>query len=121
MSCLHGAGPPSSARPAPLECLLSMSRPTASRDMTVYTVTLKARVPLLTAKVVPFCKVQVELIVKTSKRDVTHFGSVVNGRDHPWKPEAEEHVDTVAARDVANGVVGVLLRHGRRLGGKGVW
>merc|ERR1719336_755547 len=47
-------------------------------------------------------------------------GEMVTGSDDPGKTKAEEDVDGVAAGDVADRVVRVLLVHGRGLAGEGV-
>lgn len=48
------------------------------------------------------------------------LGRVVQGGDHPRQAQTEEHVHGVAAGDVADGVVGVLLLHGGSLAGERV-
>ena len=41
---------------------------------------------------------------------------MVYGRHEPWQAQSEEHVDRVGPGDVPDGVVGMALAHGRRLG-----
>lgn len=46
---------------------------------------------------------------------------MVNGRNDPWKPKTQKHIDRIRASDIANGVVSRVLRHSSRLTSKGVW
>ena len=50
----------------------------------------------------------------------TYTGEMVTGSDDPGKTKAEEDVDGVAAGDVADRVVCVLLVHSCGLAGEGV-
>ena len=55
-----------------------------------------------------------------NKSGASYLCLPVDGGDEPWKPESQENVDGVGSGDVADGVVGVLLAHGRGLRGEGV-
>lgn len=48
-------------------------------------------------------------------------GVVVNGGDGPGHADAQEHVDGITSRHVADGGVGILVLGGRHLAGEGIW
>lgn len=53
--------------------------------------------------------------------EVVALGVVVDGSHGPGHADAQEHVDRVAARHIADGCISILVLDGCHLTGKGVW
>lgn len=49
------------------------------------------------------------------------MGAVVDGGDGPGQADAQEHVDRIAARDIADAIIGTLVMLGGNHAGECIW